>query len=227
MASNSNTQDKPIHCNIKNTVSLLVGDHKHDFSSGCKMFDVTFPNVINPEIGEIQFKNYYVAYLTIRAKFRSPDFNGQTGDLKWRTCVRRFKMMPDPHSEDGSHSYFYLNRKHFNFDIVNLSTLRFILHQPSPIWKDFKLEDLQFFRTSQAFKPLNLPSWLTAPEETTTEDQASEKPKLPGVPDLDALSAHLQELWAMAEDVSSNQSTVPLGRYDVDGCYDVTLLSYT
>ncbi|ESO84393.1 hypothetical protein LOTGIDRAFT_236344 [Lottia gigantea] len=217
-------QEKSILCSIKPTVSLLVGDHKHDFFSGCKMFDVTFPNIINPEIGEICFQNFYVAQLTIRAKFRSADLNGQTGTLKWRTCVRKMQLMPNAHTEDGSHDYFTLNRKHFNFDIVNLSTLRFILHQPSPVWKDFKLEDIRFYRSPQVSKSTGLPYWLT---EEQTEEKAKDKQKLQGLPDLDMLSANLQALWSMAEEVSDNQSTVPLGRYEVDGCYDINLLSYT
>ena len=42
--------DKPLHSNIKNPVVLFVGDHKTDFHSGCKIVDVTFPNVIHPEV---------------------------------------------------------------------------------------------------------------------------------------------------------------------------------
>lgn len=38
---------------------------------------------------------------------------------------------------------------------------------------------------------------------------------LQGVPNLESLSANLQELWALAEVVSANQTTVNLGRYEV------------
>ena len=35
------------------------------------------------------------------------------------------------------------------FDLVNVSALRLILQQPSPVWKDFKIEDLKVFRSSE------------------------------------------------------------------------------
>ena len=36
-----------------------------------------------------------------------------------------------------------------------------------------------------------------------------------GVPDLDTLSASLQQLWALAEEAASNQTDESLGRYEV------------
>ncbi|XP_067684619.1 nicolin-1-like isoform X2 [Haliotis asinina] len=213
--------EKPLHSNVKNPVLLFVGDPKAEFHSGCKVFDVTFPNVIHPEVGEIRFKNHYVGILTLRAKFRSAENNGEPGELKWRTCLRRMKLMPSPHTESGSQDYFSLTRKHLLFDLVNLTALRFILQQPSPVWRDFKLEELKVFRTSAVPRSVPLPAWLT---EGPTE---SSERKIPGVPNLESLSANLQELWALAEVVSANQTTVNLGRYEVDGCYDINLLSYT
>ncbi|XP_046354273.1 nicolin-1-like isoform X6 [Haliotis rufescens] len=222
--------EKPLHSNVKNPVMLFVGDPKSEFHSGCKVFDVTFPNVIHPEdeeveegvkVGEIRFKNHYVGILTVRAKFRSAENNGEPGELKWRTCLRRMKLMPSPHTESGSQDYFSLTRKHLLFDLVNLTALRFVLQQPSPVWRDFKLEELKVFRTSMMPRSAPLPAWLTE-EPTEPSDR-----KIPGVPNLESLSANLQELWALAEVVSANQTTVNLGRYEVDGCYDINLLSYT
>ncbi|XP_071082257.1 nicolin-1-like isoform X2 [Haliotis cracherodii] len=213
--------EKPLHSNVKNPVMLFVGDPKSEFHSGCKVFDVTFPNVIHPEVGEIRFKNHYVGILTVRAKFRSAENNGEPGELKWRTCLPRMKLMPSPHTESGSQDYFSLTRKHLLFDLVNLTALRFILQQPSPMWRDFKLEELKVFRTSMMPRSAPLPAWLTE-EPTEPSDR-----KIPGVPNLESLSANLQELWALAEVVSANQTTVNLGRYEVDGCYDINLLSYT
>ncbi|XP_067684621.1 nicolin-1-like isoform X4 [Haliotis asinina] len=239
--------EKPLHSNVKNPVLLFVGDPKAEFHSGCKVFDVTFPNVIHPEdeevdegvkVGEIRFKNHYVGILTLRAKFRSAENNGEPGELKWRTCLRRMKLMPSPHTESGSQDYFSLTRKHLLFDLVNLTALRFILQQPSPVWRDFKLEELKVFRTSAVPRSVPLPAWLTEgptesserkipPAQRPLTPAASGKGGVGGVPNLESLSANLQELWALAEVVSANQTTVNLGRYEVDGCYDINLLSYT
>ncbi|XP_041348046.1 nicolin-1-like isoform X2 [Gigantopelta aegis] len=235
--------EKPLHSAVKNPVTLIVGDQKSEFNSGCRVIDITFPNVLHPEdpasseVGEIRFKNYYVALLTIRAKFRVIQANGEQGDLKWRTCVRNMKLMPKPHTEAGSQDYFCLTRKHFLFELVNVISLRLILQQPSPVWKEFKLEDIKIFRTMTTPKGTPLPAWLTE-ELTEKPDKKLESSALAssmlskqfqsgGVPDLDSLSANLQELWAMTEEVAGNQTNVRLGRYEVDGCYEINLLSYT
>ena len=35
------------------------------------------------------------------------------------------------------------------FELVNVSALRLILQQPSPVWREFKIEDLKVFRASE------------------------------------------------------------------------------
>lgn len=42
--------DRPLHCSIKNPILLTVEDQKNAFHSGCKVIDVTFPNVSSPEV---------------------------------------------------------------------------------------------------------------------------------------------------------------------------------
>lgn len=42
--------DRPLHCSIKNPITLTVEDQKNVFHSGCKVIDVTFPNVSTPEV---------------------------------------------------------------------------------------------------------------------------------------------------------------------------------
>lgn len=42
--------DRPLHCSIKNPILLTVEDQKNVFHSGCKVIDVTFPNVSTPEV---------------------------------------------------------------------------------------------------------------------------------------------------------------------------------
>ena len=36
-----------------------------------------------------------------------------------------------------------------------------------------------------------------------------------GIPNLDVISASLQQLWAMSEEVAANQTNKAMGRYDV------------
>ncbi|KAH3860377.1 hypothetical protein DPMN_023275 [Dreissena polymorpha] len=212
--------ERPLHCTIKTPVLITLSDLKSEFHSGCRMIDISLSNVINPEVGEIHFKNSYTAYITVKAKCRLPD-SKDGSEVKWRTCVRRFRLMPNPNVEAGSQDYFVLSRKQMQFDLVNVSALRIILQQPSPVWKEFKIEDLKVFRSSDSIKPNPLPSWLT-----DTPDKSNRK-KIEGVANLESLSSTLQQLWALSEEVSAQQTNRALGRYEVDGSYEINLLSYT
>lgn len=215
--------DRPLQCNIKNPVALTIGDHKNEFHSGCRVVDITFPNIVNPEVGEIHFKNHYVAFLTVKVKFKPSADNGEPpGEAKWKTCIKKMRLMPNPHTETGSQDYFCINKKHFGFDLVNLTAVRLILQQPSPVWKEFRLEEIKLYRSSETQRTPPLPAWLI-------EDSAnnSHKKKLEGIPNIEAISSNLQQLWALSEEVSTHQTDTQLGRYDIDGCYEINLLSYT
>ncbi|XP_070193080.1 nicolin-1-like isoform X2 [Littorina saxatilis] len=240
LPSNIIAMDKPLNCTIKNPVNLTLGDIKVDMLCGCKVVDITFPNIMSPErgvvkVGEIRFKNFYVATLTVKAKYRTENTPRHTGDQpKWKTCLKRVKLMPDPHSEAGSHDYISLTSRQFRCELSNITGLRLILHQPSPVWREFKLEELRLFRSAGGPKTSPLPTWLLEEpkakvQKKTVQRVASSTPKggEGGVPDLDGLSANLQQLWALAEEVSTSQTSQSLGRFEVDGCYDINLLAYT
>ncbi|XP_062590197.1 nicolin-1-like isoform X1 [Saccostrea cucullata] len=249
--------DRPLHCSIKNPFVLTVEDQKSVFHSGCKVIEVTFPNVSVPEkqtvpislcerVGEICFKNYYTAYISIRVKFKAAPDNGtdSAGDIKWRTCVRKMRLMPNPHKESGSQDYFSISKKQFSFDISNISAMRIILQQPSPVWKEFRIEDLKLYRSSEMMsKPPPLPAWLTessinstkhklelqtkAKEKIYFDDSDSQENEEVGIPNLESISSGLQELWGLSEEMAVNQTSTDIGRYEVDGCYEINLLAYT
>ena len=33
-------------------------------------------------------------------------------EIKWKTCVEHFQMMPDPHSDAGAEDFFTVSKKH-------------------------------------------------------------------------------------------------------------------
>lgn len=236
--------ERPLHCTIRNPVLLTITDTKSDFNSGCRIIDVSLSNIINPEVGEIHFKNSYVAYMTVKAKCRITDSKDGV-EVKWRTCVKRMRLMPNPHVEAGAQDYFIITRKNMLFDLVNVSALRLILQQPSPVWKDFKIEDLKVFRSSESSKPSPLPAWLTdSPDKSGKKQLEQEEGELfpppvvhkdtdimeywdMGIANLENLSTSLQQLWALSEEVAAHQTNRALGRYEVDGCYEINLLSYS
>lgn len=51
--------DRPLHAHIKNPVILTISDGKNDFHSGCKVIDINFPNITNPEVGQARASLHY------------------------------------------------------------------------------------------------------------------------------------------------------------------------
>ena len=64
-------------------------------------------------------------------------------------------------------------------------------------------------------------------EEASTCSSVGGAKQLKDVGSVADLSKHMQALWAFAEQASAAQTKTRIGRYDIDGCYDINLLSYT
>ncbi|XP_028854211.1 nicolin-1 isoform X2 [Denticeps clupeoides] len=96
---------EPVDCVVKAPVSLQIGD---SIRPGVYVIDINFPNGQAVKIQEIQFKNYYTAFLTVRVlKMEDP---GHDSTVKWVTALRDLQLMPNPHSEAGSQDYFAVHK---------------------------------------------------------------------------------------------------------------------
>lgn len=203
--------------NLRKPESIRIGDARGNFRTGCAVIEATFPNVQAAEVEQICFKNSYTALLTIKMK---------TDAGEWQVLVSALRLMPNPHFVGGSEDTFRLTKKHFLRDTSRVCGLRFILQQPSPVWKDFGIEEIKVFKPAPQPSTVTttLPQWLL----TSGEDASKKKPIGTGkvVGSVEQLSSTLQQMWAVAEKVGQRQPTRPLGRYDIDGCYDINLLSY-
>ncbi|CAF0736701.1 unnamed protein product [Didymodactylos carnosus] len=51
--------------------------------------------------------------------------------------------MPSAHGEAGSNDHFLIERNQLLFIPRSIHQLRIILQQPSPIWKDFNIENVK------------------------------------------------------------------------------------
>ncbi|XP_063797512.1 nicolin-1 isoform X2 [Pseudophryne corroboree] len=167
---------------------------------------------------EISFKNYYTAFLTIQMQASDP--SAKPGP--WRTCVSNLRLMPSPHTEEGSQDYVSLYRQQMLCDTDNVVSLRLILRQPSPVWLTFTLEDLQINPPGRQSPHRGFSWWMShlPPKEKLRNLHKA-------LPDPERVSSEVQQMWALTEVMRANQSAVSIGRFDVDGCYDVNLLSYT
>uniref|UniRef100_A0A3Q0SK88 Nicolin 1 n=1 Tax=Amphilophus citrinellus TaxID=61819 RepID=A0A3Q0SK88_AMPCI len=166
-------------------------------------------------IEELTFKNYYTAYVTVRLLRRSP---GQEAPAKWCTALRDLSLMDNPHTEGGSQDYYSIHRTQMQVEPDHVVCVRLILRQPSLAWLTFSLEDIKIFPLTE---PKEVSDWLS---DLTLIDQ---HPDLEGLPDPQTVSSSIQQMWALTEVMQTNQTTASIGRFDVDGCYDISLLSLT
>ncbi|XP_004581520.2 nicolin-1 [Ochotona princeps] len=208
-----------VPCHVKGTVALQVGDVRTSQGRpGVLVIDVTFPSVAPFQLQEITFKNYYTAFLTIR-------FRQQTsthGPGRWVTCLRNHCLMPDPHSEEGAQEYVSLFQHQMLCDMDRVVELRLILRQPSPLWLSFTVEELKIYQLGPKSPSMTFPKWLSHP--APCEQPA---PLVEGFPDPSSVSSKVQQMWALTEMIRASPSSTRIGRFDVDGCYDLNLLSYT
>ncbi|KAF3690365.1 Nicolin-1 Tubulin polyglutamylase complex subunit 5 [Channa argus] len=217
--SGSTDDIKPVTCTVKPPVYLQIGDNKTDaVQSGVCVVDVSLPFGKPISIEEITFKNYYTAYVTVRLLRRTP---GQEVSAKWCTVLRDLPLMENPHTERGSQDYFSIHRTQMRVEPAHVVCVRLILRQPSSAWLTFSLQEIKLYPYMEPDPEKEVSDWLS---DLTVVDK---HPDLEGLPDPQTVSSSIQQMWALTEVMQSSQTTASIGRFDVDGCYDVNLLSLT
>ncbi|XP_063072492.1 nicolin-1 isoform X1 [Engraulis encrasicolus] len=204
----------------KTPVCLQIGDTASNaVRPGVCVIDIVFPNGKPIKIQEVSFKNYYTAFLSLR--LLRTEAESQDG-AKWVTCLRNFPLMANPHDEAGSQDYFSVSRQQMLVDPDDVTSIRLVLRQPSSSWINFNIEDIAIYEyVKEEDTKRDVPAWLSS------LTPADESLHLQGLPDPQTVSSSIQQMWALTEVMQSSQTTASVGRFDVDGCYDINLLSYT
>uniref|UniRef100_A0A8C4SUI9 Nicolin 1 n=1 Tax=Erpetoichthys calabaricus TaxID=27687 RepID=A0A8C4SUI9_ERPCA len=212
--------DNMVACSIKAPVSLQIGNMFTDAANlGVLVIDAVSPECTSFNLQEISFKNNYTAFLMVRLHKQDPN---SPGNVKWVTCLRNYQLMPCPHTEEGAQDYFSISRQQMLIEPDNITAVRLILRPAFSVWLNFGLEDIRISETGKEDSEKTLPSWLSS---LTPVGQA---PKCQNaIPDPDKISSSIQQMWALTEVMQSSKTTARVGRFDVDGCYDINLLSYT
>ncbi|XP_067855091.1 nicolin-1 isoform X3 [Heptranchias perlo] len=107
------------------------------------------------------------------------------------------------------------------FEPDDVMTVRLILRQPSPVWLNFTVEDIKMYECDHDKDKVQGP-WLSQLTPLERPLNLSE-----GLPDPELVASSVQQMWVLTEMVRNNPTTTRVGRFDVDGSYDVNLLSYT
>ncbi|XP_078059221.1 nicolin-1 isoform X1 [Mustelus asterias] len=213
--------DESIACIIKSPIALQAGNVKTDLAKpGVLVIEVTFPRERIINLRTITFKNYYTAFLTVRLQ-RRVTAESDRKLLKWKTCIRNMCLMPNPHTENGSQDYFSIARDQMLFEPDDVMTVRLILRQPSPVWLNFTIEDIKMYECDHDKDKVQGP-WLSQLSPLERPLNLRE-----GLPDPEVVASSVQQMWVLTEMVRNNPTTNRVGRFDVDGSYNVNLLSYT
>ncbi|XP_061688057.1 nicolin-1 isoform X1 [Syngnathoides biaculeatus] len=210
---------KGVACTLKPPVFLHLGGGDAKTHSGVCVIDVALPPGKTVNIETITFKNFYTASVSVRLQRRRP---GQEGAAEWRTALGDRPLMVNPHTEAGAQDYCNIDRKQMRAEPDDVCAVRLILKQPSAAWRTFGVEDVRIFPRTQPEADKEVSDWLSALAlvERRPQDQ--------GPVDAASVSCSLQQMWALTQVMQSSQSSATsVGRFDVDGCYDIDLLSLT
>ncbi|KAK5884200.1 hypothetical protein CesoFtcFv8_020454 [Champsocephalus esox] len=211
MSSSSSDVLLPVDSSIKPPVFLHLGDTEP--LSGVCVLDVTLPFGKTVNVEEISFKNHYTASVSVRLLMMGPP-------SQWVTAVRDLPLMENPHTEGGSQDYCCIHRTQMQVDPDHVISVRLILKQPSSTWRSFSLEDIRILPHKQQDPEKEVSDWLS---DLTLADQHTD---LEGLPPPQSVSSSLQQMFALTEVMmQSNETTASIGRFHVDGCYDINLLS--
>ncbi|XP_061543267.1 nicolin-1 isoform X2 [Phycodurus eques] len=212
-----------VACTLKPPVFLHFGaeDAKtHTRCSGVCVIDVTLPPGKTVNIETIDFKNFYTALVSVRLQRRRPGREGAAAE--WRTALGDRPLMSNPHTEAGAQDYYSIHRNQMRVEPDDVSSVRLILKQPSSAWSTFSVEDVRIFPHTQPEPDKELSDWLLALNLVDPD------PHVQGPVDAASVSCSLRQMWALTQVMQSSQSsTTSVGRFDVDGCYDISLLSLT
>lgn len=219
---------KPIICSVKTPQTISIGDS--EFHSGCSVIDIVFPNMGIVDIGSISFRNYYTAFLTILCKVKNSKEGA--GKVVWKKALKKKVLMPNVHIENYGQSKFVIPTSELKCKLDRVTMLRLVLMQPSPCWISFGLKEIKLY-PPQTVEELSqtMPRWLLQSDsfrigEDEEEKRIKEEIRNSGLPDPSELSSALHELWNLTEKSSNAGSSATVGRFDIDGCYEINLLSY-
>lgn len=206
---------------------LKVGtSHSNNFNpSGCRSYVVTFSDVGSVNVAAITFTNRYCGILTVAARYKLETENsGESFKFVWKCLIDSKKLMPHFHYSTGAEGNFIFRSSEFLHEAKDVSSLKFVLQQPSVQFTEFSIENIKVFSEDlQDSRTVALPAWLTTGHSSEKQDKSDDH----GLP-VDAISQSLQKMWALAQkthDMSKNDKVKP-ARFDKDGLYEINLLSY-
>ena len=144
-------QPRELACTVDGPAPVHDSPH---LAAGCLVQDVTL--TAPAAIHEIRFRNFYVHSVSlwvqrtaleespvVTAGGRRRRRGGRSRTGAWELSIRDRTLMPSPLYDAGSQDYVTLSRKQSLTDWRGVARLRFVLRQPAPHWRQFRLEQVR------------------------------------------------------------------------------------
>ncbi|PSN31168.1 hypothetical protein C0J52_25161 [Blattella germanica] len=192
------------HYNVRKTVNFSVLgpiaitlEEEDTNTRGCSVLDLILP--APSQIGEIVFRNFYTAWITLLAYFENGTViqytdklqsapvnkilgplpggakllhppsegnensssvtalnNSEKSDIcEWIVTIPCRVLMPNCNYEIGSQDFVSITASECFVLLKDVKALRLVLHQPSPIWQTFYVEELNIYTEPKETNPDN------------------------------------------------------------------------
>ncbi|XP_050521771.1 uncharacterized protein LOC126894649 [Daktulosphaira vitifoliae] len=157
---------------VKGPTPIIV-HKKQKILSGCSYIELKLQK--NSKISEMTFRNYYTSSISVLV-LRSNTQSILMGSRNWEVAIKNKILMKYPNFENGAQDYFSI----FTTEVWhNVSKIKIILRQPSPLCKTFHLEEIKVYsdvlRFAKPFCEQKLPSFLIHNTQEAINFKASSK----------------------------------------------------
>ncbi|XP_054279358.1 nicolin-1-like [Macrosteles quadrilineatus] len=129
-----------VEFSVKGPVSLIL-DEEQVALPGCSILDINFNRP--SQIGELVFRNYYTAWISVLVRYDGPTANPK--ETGWKVAITKKVLMMSPHHENGSQDAISVAATESMLKWRKVVGMRLILRQPSPEWRVFHVEELNVF----------------------------------------------------------------------------------
>lgn len=211
--------EETLEFKARGPVPVFLEDERSDSKSGCSILDLSFHEPVI--IKEIRFRNYYTCYVSLLVKKVPAEKDVKNRDLlPWQVSVKSFILMEDPHCEQNSQDIVAINMKESIVLWSGVVQLRIILKQPSFQWKKFGIKDLTIFgelcKDTKQTSTSHSSTARKSESKVSTEQVCKEK---------NVTREEVQKLSDIAELLKDKQTSgAAVGRFEVDGSYDISHL---
>lgn len=95
------------------------------------------------QVTDIRFQNHYIYRLMVLHQASDPGRIPAGGSDDWKVGVEWKVLMDSPHCEEGAEELFSLAEDLGEEGLDEVTRLRIHLQQPSPVWNQFNLRNIQ------------------------------------------------------------------------------------